>query len=105
MSLNHVMFGDVGAWLWEFAGGIRPQAGKDNAGFRCFTVVPPATAKLTFFKGQYNSPHGVINWAWEKTSDGSFKGALTVPENCSVKFIAPDGKTSSLAAGSHNLQW
>ena len=105
MSLNHVMFGDIGAWLWEFAGGIRPQAGKDNAGFRCFTVVPPVTEKLTFFKGQYNSPHGVINWAWEKTSDGSFKGALTVPENCSVKFIAPDGKTNLLAAGSHNLQW
>ena len=105
MSLNHVMFGDPGAWLWEFAGGIHPRTGVEYAGFKRFTITPPATDKLTSFTGQYRSPQGVIEWAWEKGDNGKYRGTLIVPENCTAEFCSPGQALQQLPAGEHQLEW
>ena len=104
MSLNHVMFGDLGAWLWEFAGGIHPQAG-ESAGFKRFTVAPPVSEKLTHFSCEYQTPHGKLSWAWKTAENGKHSGSLTVPENCTAEFCTPDGQCRQLAAGLHELEW
>ena len=102
-SRNHVMFGDLGAWLWEYACGLRIV--DDRPGFRCFRVVPPRTARLTEASCRRETRYGSIVWRW-RAAGGGFDAELTVPEGAAAWFCAPDGTEERiLAAGTHRLHW
>ena len=102
-SRNHVMFGDLGAWLWEYAAGLRPCT--DAPGFRRFRLEPPQTSLLTEASCRRETPYGVIEWHWYADGDG-FSGELTVPEGTECCFRTPDGTHGQiLAAGTHLLKW
>ena len=103
-SRNHVMFGDVGAWVWEFAGGLHPEASAEGAGFRRFLLTPPSTELLSSFSGKYLAGAGEIVWTWNKTA-GGYRGTLTVPENCSCIFRSAGSAEKILASGTHELVW
>ena len=101
-SRNHIMFGDVAAWVWEFAGGLHPEI--SGVGFKHFTVQPPVTELLDNFECEHQTPHGLLKWAWQKNGS-SFNGTLTVPENCTAKCILPGRDAIVLNGGTHQLEW
>ena len=101
-SRNHIMFGDVAAWVWEFAGGLHPET--SGVGFKNFTVQPPVTELLDNFECEHQTPHGLLKWAWQKNGS-SFNGTLTVPENCTAKCILPGRDAIVLNGGTHQLEW
>ncbi len=103
-SRNHVMFGDLGAWLWEYAGGVRPEI--SGPGFAVFQVEPPGTERLAFFEGRHEvAGRGELRWAWRREGE-THVGELWVPPGCVARFRVPgEPEAQSLTEGRHVLQW
>jgi alpha-L-rhamnosidase len=104
-SLNHVMFGDVVAWFYEYLAGI--QADPERPGFEHFTVRPRPAGDLNWVKARIVSPRGPISVLWKR--DGEvFSLSVEVPPNttATVWVLARDassvtegGKPAASAAG------
>jgi alpha-L-rhamnosidase len=56
VSHNHIMFGDLSAWAFEYLGGIKI----DEPGFAKFHVSPHLPSGVESFSMSYRSPNGLI---------------------------------------------
>lgn len=93
-SLNHIMFGDIAAWMMQYAAGIRPD--ERAPGFSKVTLAPAWQCGLTEVKAEYGSASGMIRVHWQKTgSDILFEAELPV----NGKVILPDGTSRFLSKG------
>ena len=88
-SHNHIMFGDLSAWLMEYVAGIKPAF--DRPGFREVVLQPCFVTGLEHAAAWYDSIYGRINAKWERTSAG-ITFTATLPEGVPGKLILPDGK-------------
>ena len=84
-SQNHIMFGDVSAWLMQYPGGIR----LEEPGFRKFLLAPDI-AGLDWVKAAHKSPYGTIRSEWRKDG-GRFTWLVEVPPNTTARVVLPDG--------------
>lgn len=91
ISLNHIMFGEIGAWLYKGIGGIKPD--EKAPGFRHIILEPHFVAGLNSYESSHESPYGSIISSWER-SGGKIVYTVTVPAGAtaSVHFDIPDGK-------------
>lgn len=64
ISMNHIMFGEVGAWMYKCLTGIRPDPAQP--GFRHFFLKPHFAEGVDEWKGTFNSPLGLITSHWKK---------------------------------------
>ncbi len=95
-SLNHIMFGDIGAWMFKGLGGIYPD---ENApGFKHILLKPNFVEGLTYFEASHTSPYGKITSRWEKTGD-TVNCTIVIPANCSAAFYAPQGMSIEQNSG------
>ncbi len=105
-SLLHSSYLYPGAWYIDGVLGIKRDP--DCPGFQHFIVKPPypGTTGLTWAKGTYHSPVGLIASAW-KIENGVMTLDVTVPPNTSATVYVPakDGKfkTVEAAAGNHRF--
>jgi alpha-L-rhamnosidase len=89
ISLNHIMFGEVGAWLYKGLGGIRTVS--SAPGFRQIRVQPYFPPDLNSFEVSHNGPNGIIRSSWIRTGK-QIKYTLTIPPNSSASFYVPQVK-------------
>jgi alpha-L-rhamnosidase len=89
ISLNHIMFGEIGAWLYKALGGIRPDS--SAAGFRHFILEPHFVSGLNAFEAAFRSPNGSITSSWKKTGD-RIDYHVTVPPNATATLSLRMGK-------------
>ena len=94
-SRNHVMFGDISAWMYRYLGGIRPL--EETPGFRKFVIRPCFVGKLDHVKACHRSPFGMIRSEWTRR-----KGEIL------CEFDIPAGTTAvfgnrELPPGTHRL--
>ena len=96
-SRNHIMFGDVSAWWYQYLGGIRladgvstiaAKADPNAVAFKSFVICPDPVEGLGWVKAEHNSPYGVIRSNWRK------KGALftlevEIPVNTGAMIYLP----------------
>ncbi|RZL14933.1 MAG: alpha-rhamnosidase, partial [Pedobacter sp.] len=68
ISRNHIMFGEIGAWLYKGIGGIFPD--EQAPGFRNVILKPHFISGLDHFEGTHNGPYGKITSAWKRTEAG-----------------------------------
>ena len=61
-SLNHIMFGEIGAWFYKGLGGIYPDTAQP--GFRHILLRPHIVAGLDSFRATHQGPYGVISSGW-----------------------------------------
>ena len=73
-SHNHIMFGDLSAWGYEYAAGIVPLA----PGFRKVALRPHPINGVDSLVATYNTPHGEIRSGW-KTVNGKTVIVREVP--------------------------
>jgi len=94
-SLNHIMFGDVSNWFYQWIAGI----GLDPAspGFSHFFIRPQAVGDLTWASAEHMSPHGMISSSWRQTANG-FTLKVVIPANTSATVSIP-GTASISEAG------
>ena len=90
ISMNHIMFGEVGAWLYKGLGGIRPDPARP--GFKNVLLTPHFVPGLDQFEATHDSPYGPIRSAWQRTGQ-QVAYAVTVPPNATATLTLP------LAAG------
>ncbi|MDF2189377.1 alpha-L-rhamnosidase [Paraflavitalea sp. CAU 1676] len=84
LSRNHIMFGEIGGWLYKGIAGIKP----DEAvpGFRNIILEPHFVDGLTFFEATHDGPHGKITAAWQKEA-GSINWTITIPANSTATLV------------------
>ncbi|MGX5689786.1 family 78 glycoside hydrolase catalytic domain [Arcticibacter tournemirensis] len=78
ISLNHMMFGEIGAWLYKGPGGIRPD--EASPGFKNVLLEPHVVAGLNSFEAKHKSPYGEIISSWKKT-DKKTSYTFVIPAN------------------------
>ncbi len=59
-SHNHIMFGDLSAWAYEYAAGIVPV----EPGFRKVAIRPHVLKGVESFSATHHTPYGEIRSAW-----------------------------------------
>ena len=115
ISMNHIMFGEIGAWLYKGLGGIKPDP--KFPGFRNILFEPYLSADLASFSISHEGPNGIILSEW-KNDDKGMLYTVTVPANSTATVILPEikGKKAlyenrpvkeivSLKAGRYEFRW
>ena len=77
-SQNHIMFGDISAWMYEFLGGLSPDF--HHPGFARVTFSPCLVPQLNRVDVSYRAPNGTLAVHWERQADGSVDIDLDLPE-------------------------
>ena len=95
-SQNHIMFGDISAWMFEYLAGVKPCI--DNPGFKHFTVAP-AYDMVDQVKMSHEAPDGVISVSFERDKSGKVSGEIVVPANTTADVVLPDGTVQTVKNG------
>jgi alpha-L-rhamnosidase len=82
-SLNHIMFGEIGAWYYKALGGIKPDIAKP--GFKNVILEPHFVADLNQFEAKHSGPYGEIVSSWKKSDD-----------RINLRVIIPPNSTATL---------
>lgn len=99
-SRNHIMFGDIDAWMYHYLAGIRTDA--EAPGFRHVRIQPTFLPSLDRVRATYRSSYGEIRVAWHRQEDG-VAVTIELPPNTTGTLHTPDGKRRQLGSGRHQL--
>lgn len=81
LSLNHIMFGEINAWLYKALGGIKPDP--EHPGFKNVLLEPHFVDGLEHFYTEHDGPYGKIISSWKK-ENGAVTYNVTIPANSSA---------------------
>lgn len=86
LSLNHIMFGEIGAWLFKGIGGIKadPQA----PGFKNVLLEPNFVPGLSHFESWHKGPYGQIVSNWKREGE-VIHYSMTIPANSTASIKLP----------------
>ena len=97
ISLNHIMFGEIGAWFYKALGGIRPDPA--FPGFKNILLEPFFVKGLDSFSCYHDGPYGRIASSWKKVNN-KIEYKVTVPPN-STATLTLRGKRYYLQPGTY----
>lgn len=83
ISMNHIMFGEISAWMYKALGGIFPD--EYQPGFRNVLLRPNFVGGLDHFEARHQGPYGTIISSWRR------EGILIVYD-----VTLPPGSTANL---------
>ncbi|OGX91019.1 alpha-rhamnosidase [Hymenobacter coccineus] len=86
ISLNHIMFGEIGAWLYKGLAGIQPDP--QQPGFKNVVLAPHFVAGLNQFEASHQGPYGIIRSAWQKVGP-RVEYTCTVPPSTTATLTLP----------------
>jgi len=91
ISLNHIMFGEIGAWLYKGIGGIKPD--EQLPGFKNILLTPNFVKELSHFESEHDGPFGKIISSWKRVG-GVTEYHIVIPANstATLSFPAVEGK-------------
>ena len=84
ISMNHIMFGEIGAWFYKGIGGIKPDVTK--AGFKNIILAPNFVENLNAFEASHDSPQGKIISSWKKVGEKIIYD-VTIPANATATVL------------------
>jgi alpha-L-rhamnosidase len=85
-SQNHIMLGTVGAYLYKYLAGIKPNP--RSPGWKEFVVKPYPVDGLQFVRASLHTLRGLIRVEWEKAPEGLFI-RVSVPMGAQAKIFLP----------------
>ena len=97
-SQNHIMFGDILAWAYQYLAGIRDV----EDGFRRFTLAPDCITALDYVTARVETPYGVVSSAWRR-QDGRIRYEFTVPPGTHAEVRA-NGASAVYGPGTYVLE-
>jgi len=101
ISLNHIMFGEIGAWLFKGPAGIRPDPAQP--GFKHVLIEPHFVEGLKHFEGEHGGPLGQIRSGWRRRGH-TVVVEVTVPPNSTATVILPGRPAVQVVAGSYKWE-
>lgn len=84
LSLNHIGFGEIGAWFFKALGGINVDETKP--GFKNIILQPHFAEGLDDIKITHKGPYGNIVSAWKK-EDGKVNYTVVIPPNSTAELF------------------
>jgi alpha-L-rhamnosidase len=85
-SRNHIMFGDISAWMFKTLAGIKPDS--ERPGFERICIAPAFVADLDWVECEHRSPLGTIGVAWRRHSSAVIV-ELVIPVNTTATVSIP----------------
>ncbi len=90
ISMNHIMFGEIGAWLYKAPGGIKPDPAKP--GFKNILLEPHFVEGLDHFEARHNSRYGEIRSLWKRIGKGiNYQVSVPPGATASLTLHNPEG--------------
>ncbi len=89
ISLNHIMFGEIGAWFYKSPGGIYPD--EQQPGFKNIVLKPDFVKGLNSFEASHAGPYGTIVSSWKRTGK-KIEYKVTVPPNSTASLVLKGDK-------------
>jgi len=86
ISMNHMMFGEIGGWFFKGLAGI--QVDDAQPGFKHVLLKPHFINSLDHFNGETEGPYGKIKTSW-KRQEGKIVYQVTVPANSTATIYFP----------------
>ncbi len=84
ISLNHIMFGEISAWMYKTPGGIYPD--EEMPGFKRVILKPKFVEGLDHFEAQHEGPYGKIISSWERKDD-EILYRVVIPPNSTASLL------------------
>lgn len=97
-SMNHIMFGEIGAWMYKGLGGIFPD--ENLPGFKHIILKPNFVKDLTYFESEHTSPYGKIVSNWKRENKKVFY-EVVVPPNATASLYLE--KNSNFTCNSKDI--
>ena len=88
ISLNHIMFGQIGAWMFRGLGGILPDP--TAPGFKHTLLRPAFPDDLNSFQASHETPFGKVGIQWHRMAKNN-AGQVVV-----LNIVIPTGTTATL---------
>ena len=85
-SLNHIMFGEVSAWMVKCLAGINPDS--SAVGFRNIIIKPHFIKDLSYARASFQSVNGLIKSEWERKGN-KIVLHLRIPANSTASIYLP----------------
>jgi Alpha-L-rhamnosidase N-terminal domain./Bacterial alpha-L-rhamnosidase. len=101
ISMNHIMFGDINAWMFRALGGLFPD--EKEAGFKHVILRPNFVEGLDHFTAEHESPYGKIISSWERENEKVIY-TVTIPSNSRATLYLPTGAIQELSVGKHTIK-
>ena len=86
LSMNHIMFGEIGAWFYKALGGIKPCP--EQPGFKIVLLAPCFVKGLDAAEATHVSPYGEIISKWTRKGKNIIY-SITIPANSTADFTIP----------------
>jgi alpha-L-rhamnosidase len=86
ISLNHIMFGEIGAWMYKGLAGILPDP--SQPGFKHILLRPHFVKGLDRFEASHESPYGVISSSWKREGN-VIVYKVVIPPNATATLQLP----------------
>ena len=86
ISMNHIMFGEIGAWMYKALGGIKPNA--EKPGFKEVVLQPNFVTGLNHFSATHKGPYGIISSVWKRTGTGILYTVIVPPNSTATLHLA-----------------
>ncbi|HWW39223.1 alpha-L-rhamnosidase [Pedobacter sp.] len=86
ISLNHMMFGEIGGWFFKGLGGIHPD--EQHPGFKNVLLRPNFVSGLEHFESEHDGPFGKIVSSWKRSGQAVIY-TVNIPANSSATVIFP----------------
>ncbi|WP_367866755.1 family 78 glycoside hydrolase catalytic domain [Pedobacter sp. WC2423] len=97
ISLNHMMFGEIGGWFFKGLGGIKVD--EQQPGFKNVILAPNFVTGLTHFEASHDGPYGKIVSSWKRKGETVIY-EVTIPANSSSTISFPiSGKQAVYSNG------
>ena len=82
-SLNHIMFGEIGAWYYKALGGINID--EKQPGFKNTLLQPHFVKGLEDFKASHKGPYGTLVSEWKRLGE-TVVYTVVIPSNSSAEL-------------------
>ncbi|NMC39089.1 MAG: family 78 glycoside hydrolase catalytic domain [Bacteroidales bacterium] len=93
ISMNHIMFGEISAWMYKALGGIFPD--EKQPGFRNVILRPHFVSGLNHFEASHQGPYGTIVSSWKREgSDVTYNVTLPAGSTASL-YLKGSGLTEN----------
>ncbi|MCL1856756.1 MAG: glycoside hydrolase family 78 protein [Kiritimatiellaeota bacterium] len=86
-SRNHIMFGDVSAWMFKTLAGINPDDAKPA--FGRVRLAPTFIKDLTWVSATHETMYGTVAVSWKRTAEATVTLDITLPANTDALLNRP----------------
>lgn len=94
VSNNHLMLGHIMEWFYYGLAGISQS--DSSVAYKHVVIKPEVVGDLTYVKGSFKSPYGLITSEWKKTNN-QFELIVEIPANSTATVILPAEKGSKVS--------